>query len=54
MTIVHVVIVVAQNKTLSYTKQVPRNDIIPFAIETYYCFYPRFNSFFFFFVYIPI
>jgi hypothetical protein len=48
MMTVHVVIIVVQNKTQSYTKRALKNYFIPFAIETYYCFHPRFNSFLFF------
>ncbi len=38
-------IAVAQDKAQSYTKQVSKNDFIPFAIETYGCLHPCFDSF---------
>jgi hypothetical protein len=37
--IMHVTIVIVQDKTQSYTKRVPRNDFIPLTIETYNCFH---------------
>jgi hypothetical protein len=37
----------AQDKARSYTKQVPRNDFIPLAIETYSCLHLCFDSFLF-------
>jgi len=45
MTIMHASIVVAQDKARSYTKQAPRDDFIPLAIETYDCLHPRFDFF---------
>jgi hypothetical protein len=44
-TIVYATIVVVQDKTQSYIEQVPRDDFIPLAIETYGCLHPRFDSF---------
>jgi hypothetical protein len=41
-TIMHATIIAAQNKAQSYTEQTPGDDFIPFAIETYGCFHPRF------------
>ncbi len=42
----HVIIVATQDKAQSYTPQVPGDDFIPLAIETYDCLHPRFDSFF--------
>jgi hypothetical protein len=41
----HVMIVAAQNKAQSYTKQVLGNDFIPLAVKTYSCFHLHFDSF---------
>ncbi len=45
MTIMHASIVAVQDKARSYTKQVPGDDFIPLAIETYGCFHLHFDSF---------
>jgi hypothetical protein len=46
MMITHATIVAIQDKTRSYTKHSPRNDFNPFAIETYGCLHPCFDSIF--------
>jgi len=50
----YAMIVAIQNKTQSYTKRVPRNDFIFFAIENYNRFHPHFDSFLTFFVHAYI
>jgi hypothetical protein len=45
MTKMHEVIVVAQDKTWSYTERALGDDFIPLATETYNCFHSRFDSF---------
>jgi hypothetical protein len=45
MTTLHVTTIVTQDKARSYTEQAPKDDFIPFAIETYDCFHPCFDSF---------
>jgi hypothetical protein len=41
----HATIVAIQDKAQSHIKWAPGNDFIPFAIETYDCLHPRFDSF---------
>jgi hypothetical protein len=43
MTTLHAI--AAQDKAQSYTEQAPKNDFIPFAIKTYDCLHPCFDSF---------
>jgi hypothetical protein len=44
-TIMHVVIVVAQDRAWSYKEQMLGYDFIPFAIKTYGCLHLHFDSF---------
>jgi hypothetical protein len=41
----HVVMMVVQEKTRSYTKRAPSVDVILLVIETYGCFHSCFDSF---------
>jgi len=41
----YAMIVASQKKAQSYIERVPRDDFILFAIETYNCFHPCFDSF---------
>jgi hypothetical protein len=45
MMAVHVATIAIQDKAQSYTKRALGDDFIPFAIETYSCFHPHFDSF---------
>jgi len=42
----HAMMITTQKKTLSYIKQTPSDDFIPFVIKTYGCFHFHFHSFF--------